>query len=102
MLRTVASEEEEEVAIVNLNASVFSYNSGASGELRYYFINLSLILDKRKGDTNDDRDILDCNGLNDYRNSFFYVVGLGEPKNCSPIAYASIGSDLNELKILAG
>ena len=31
-------------------------------------------------------------------NLFFHVVVLGEPTNCFLIAYASIGSELNELQ----
>ena len=61
---------------------------------------LTSLLDK--GDTNGDRYILKCNGLNDYRSLCvtysFHTVELGEPKKCFLIAYASIGSELDELQ----
>ena len=92
VLRTVASEEEAE-EVVTVNASVITL-------VRFViiYINLSLILDKNKGDTNGDRDILDLQWTKrlscPVSNPFLYVIERAE--KLFPIAYASIGTDLNE------
>ena len=88
---TDAEQQLEQTAVAPQNSVITLVRFSNFRDYIFYF-------NTDKGDTNGDRDILKCNGPDDYRGLCVTYSSTFLNLNYFLIAYASIGSELNELQ----